>query len=284
MSEICVHFLNGDTRMVEGTTVNDVKVRISHLFTAVWGEKMILPAEVVVLSFPEGNVISGNDLTHVSVVFCENTRTENVWMDSFHSYATYGDMEGVSRCLQELLAFDAQFVERALSKAAQQGDVKVVQALVADGTNIEDANNAQNTFGWTALHWAVFMGAADIVELLLSLKGRNMAVNAKEDNWMTPLHMAVIGGRREIVEMLLTRGQDVAVNVQNGGGATPLHLAARHGNRDIVELLLTHGATVDTQSNEGETPLHVAVRMHDKAIAELLFSSSSHENSSQNIV
>ncbi|KAJ1480310.1 ankyrin repeat-containing domain protein, partial [Baffinella frigidus] len=80
----------------------------------------------------------------------------------------------------------------------------------------------------------------------------------------SPLHVAVFMGRAQVVEILLEHGADVLA--KTSGGDAPLHLAfilPRMAGRDaIIRTLLLKGADVSAKNSTGRTPLHHAV-FHD---------------------
>jgi ankyrin repeat protein len=55
---------------------------------------------------------------------------------------------------------------RLLPHAAKDGDAQLVARLLAEGRDVNEADEA----GRTALHWAVSLGRADVVRLLLASK------------------------------------------------------------------------------------------------------------------
>ena len=120
----------------------------------------------------------------------------------------------------------------------------------------------KTTWGDTALHRAADCGNVEILELLLS---NGADINAKDRNGNTPLHLAsffwpnstLVGGRTwdlmvriprtsetslDVTRSLLDHGADVnAVNCQ---GNTALHHSIITGQRSLVQLLLARNADV----------------------------------------
>ena len=89
--------------------------------------------------------------------------------------------------------------------------------------------------------------------------------NAEDSDGWTPMHYAAYCGHAEVVRLLLANGADA--NTQDRYGWTPLHHAARNGHGEIVKLLLAHGANVNAKDNYGWTPLHYAAcRGHAEAV------------------
>ena len=119
--------------------------------------------------------------------------------------------------------------------------------------------NAQETHGWTLLHWAVRVRHVDVVRLLFK-NGAN--VNAQTDRFgETLLHWAVKVEHVDVVRLLLENGANV--NAQEKDEWTPLHWAARGGHVDVVRLLLENGANVEAKNSDGECPLAIARSTYD---------------------
>src|SRR5262245_50943132 len=76
-----------------------------------------------------------------------------------------------------------------------------------------------------------------------------------------PLHYAVFNGDEDSVELLLKHGADVNAIAANGW--TPLHIACAKGNESLVDLLLENGADVNAMTEVGDTPLALATRYGD---------------------
>jgi len=119
-----------------------------------------------------------------------------------------------------------------LIAAATHGDVAAVQALLAQGAEVD----AKDDGGMTPLMWASEEGHFDVVQALLT-KGAD--VNAKTfENGMTPLMWASEEGHLDVVQVLITKGADVNAKEIEGGG-TALRLAK---DADIKALLVRAGA------------------------------------------
>ena len=116
--------------------------------------------------------------------------------------------------------------------AGFNGNIAAVKQHLAAGTDV----NAKDDNGWTPLHFAVYYGHKEIVELLIA-KGAD--VNAKDKNGWTPLHLAAENGRKQVAELLIAKGADV--NAKDKNGWTPLHLAVDGGHTEIADLLRKHG-------------------------------------------
>ena len=118
--------------------------------------------------------------------------------------------------------------DRALRKAAKEGNIEAVKQHLATGADV----NAKNKVGQTPLYRAALYSQKEIVELLIA-GGAN--VNAKDMNGMTPLHRAAHEGYKEIVKLLIDEGTDV--NAKDKEGDTPLDWA----DGETADLLRKHG-------------------------------------------
>jgi hypothetical protein len=102
-----------------------------------------------------------------------------------------------------------------LIRAARNGDVEVLRALLAAGADPDLADTTGN-------HW-------------------------------TPLMHAIHKDHAGATRLLLDAGADA--NHRGDGGVTPLIMAAAYGNVDIVNLLLAHGADPAARARGGITAL-----------------------------
>lgn len=149
----------------------------------------------------------------------------------------------------------------ALCKAANTGDRSIVQALLAEGVDV----NSRCREGGTPLHAAVPNPEPEVAKVLLEHGGD---VNPKDPAGRTPLHVAVTEGSLAMVQLLLAHGAQV--NVVDNAGHTPLHLASAKGAHDLVQLLLDRQAEVNAKDRSGRTPLQIAVTGGNLAVTKLL--------------
>src|ERR1700683_5410935 len=80
-----------------------------------------------------------------------------------------------------------------LHKAARAGNLKQVEALIAEGVPVD----AKDSVGGTPLHYAAWAGELGVAEYLIRM---GADVNARHANGATPLHYAVMGNRVDMVE------------------------------------------------------------------------------------
>jgi ankyrin repeat protein len=152
----------------------------------------------------------------------------------------------------------------ALWTAAEGGRVQDVLQLLSIGANIEE--RGRNGV-YSPLHVAVFMGRAEVVQVLLE---HGADVLAKTSGGDAPLHLAFIlprmAGRDAIIRALLLKGADVSA--KNSTGRTPLHHAVFHDSIQPLKLLLYHGADISTTECGGHNALHWAVKKHNEEFVQ----------------
>jgi ankyrin repeat protein len=135
--------------------------------------------------------------------------------------------------------------ENFLHDAAFNGYLKIAQALINAGANV----NAQNN-DWTPLHLAAEQGHLEVVRVLITAHAN---VNAQNVLQRTPLHLAAFDRHIEVVQALINAGANV--NAQDVLQSTPLYYAA---SREVAQALIAAGADVNAQDNNQRTPLHHA--------------------------
>lgn len=149
-----------------------------------------------------------------------------------------------------------------LPDAMMRSDMEAVRALLASGTDVDDAQ----LNGSTALHWAVYRDSEEGVQLLIEA-GANVAPVTREG--ITPLYLASLYGNPAIIGALLEAGADPAERGPNG--ETMLMLASRNGNPDALGLLIDAGADVNAfETIRGTTALMWSIEEHNSDAARLL--------------
>jgi ankyrin repeat protein len=148
--------------------------------------------------------------------------------------------------------------QNALHLAADQASVEIIEALIANGGEVD----AYDESGLTPLHLAARRGEVEVVRALAQAsKGRpNLEGNR-------PAHEAAIYGRREVFQLLFEPQQAREINIY---GQSLLHLAAHGGDLEILKTLFEHLPQVDLVDLDGWTPLAFATRNAQLAAVELL--------------
>ncbi len=101
-----------------------------------------------------------------------------------------------------------------LLRAAQRGDVKMFDLLLAYGADINWKGVwTPGRTGNTALHYAVWMGDAKLASFLLD-KGAD--INVRGVHNATPLHYAMEAHQEEMVKFLLSKGADPNARDESG--------------------------------------------------------------------
>lgn len=164
-----------------------------------------------------------------------------------------------------------------LEQAAEQGDLRTVKRLVAEGASLRAEDTAH---GKTPLYFAATADKAEMTRFLIQ-KGAD--VNARDDSGETALHEVAYSGHLKVARLLLDHG--AAVNLRSHDGSTPLHQAVYLGTevgvpynladhfktkRRLAALLLDHGADIDARDERGESPAFAAARIGNVPVFDLL--------------
>lgn len=149
-----------------------------------------------------------------------------------------------------------------LMGAASDGDKKLVQQLLKDGTDI----NVRDWDDLTALIPAASSGQLEIVKLLMK---EGSDVNASDKDGITALMEASIMGHIKVVEHLLNNDADVDATAKSG--VTALWLAAGEGKTEVMNMLLAKGADAGNVRMDGITALMTtSVNGHADAVKILI--------------
>jgi ankyrin repeat protein len=145
----------------------------------------------------------------------------------------------------------------ALGRAAENGHLTVMSALIARGADV----NAGGSFG-RPLYLAVSEGVSSenrlrIVELLLAHGARPPADGI---DIIAALSHAQPQAKvqEDIVRELIRAGANI--NARDSDGYTPLSLAVSNGEAGCVSLLLEAGAKVDVKDRRGQSLLRLAAQ------------------------
>ena len=169
-----------------------------------------------------------------------------------------------------LLAWGAMDVLAAMECASWWRNLRVVQALLLFGADLDDP--VKEAHKRIALKAGVRCGDRHFVRSLLKY---NMDVNAftasRDSKWTTALQEAAMRGYTDIVQLLLLSGADVNAPAAGSAGTTALQNAAFIGNAKLVRLLLDAGADPNCAPSEfGFTALQAAAYANDRETAQLL--------------
>ena len=152
--------------------------------------------------------------------------------------------------------------DNALIQSAYDGDLAMVEILVAKGTAV----NLQGPKKRTPTILAASNGHTSVVEFLFS-KGAD--INVRDSGGQTALMYATKRSFNETAAFLLKNGAEVDVQSKKKG-FTALMLAAGLGNVELVQLLLEHGADPNLRDIFGVTAKGIAQDRAISAVVDLL--------------
>ena len=150
-----------------------------------------------------------------------------------------------------------------LHDAVNAGDVAHIQALIADGADV----NAYDLSG-TPLHLAVSTGQVWIANMLIGA-GADLEAEG-EPGRAHPLHLAALVNHREAARLLIDRG--AKVDSRNSQDRTPLTVAASYGHAEVAEELMRAAADLFVGDVYADTPIHYAAMSGDIETADLFLS------------
>ena len=111
-----------------------------------------------------------------------------------------------------------------LTKAAERGDVKEVEKLLAKGAKVDEKDKG----GETALMWAIGFCHPEVVKLLLA---NGAKVDEKSNKGETALIWAARCADQKIVKLLLTKG--AKIDARDNTGKSALDYAHRVENESL---------------------------------------------------
>jgi ankyrin repeat protein len=129
-------------------------------------------------------------------------------------------------------------------RAAIRNDVKQMQLLIEQGTNLTESDSS----GWTALMYAAASGHSEPVQMLLRAGADPNQASPRGD---TALMASAF--RRAIDEDLVRAGANI--NAQNRDGVTVLMILAGQGEIDEVDAALKAGADPSLKDTQHQSAL-----------------------------
>ena len=188
--------------------------------------------------------------------------------------------------------------ETSFITACADDDIEYISTLLEDQQDKDFVESFTNEDEWTGLHFAVYNGSTELMNLLLQYQN---FLEAPTEEGLVPLHLASQEGHEDCVSQLIEQGCDLEIEADNGwraihfscsfghlgvtkrliskqadlnaptrDGSTPLLLATRFRLYAIAKELLEHGADVDLARKDGWTPLHIAAYKNSLEYIQLL--------------
>ena len=170
-----------------------------------------------------------------------------------HSAAAYGEAGTASLLLTKGAAVDAldEYGCTPLSLAADEGHAAATQVLLAAGAN---ANLRRFDSGLSPLDRAAKAGRVDVMRTII---GHGVDVNAEDGTGFTATHAATVGDKAAAIDVLAKAGANMDRKTGEHG-FTPLHTAAFMSRPAALVALSKHGACVGQRDVKKRTPLHYA--------------------------
>jgi ankyrin repeat protein len=157
---------------------------------------------------------------------------------------------------------------QGLHKAAADGDVKALEAALAQGATLDE----RDAMGRTAFHVAAYQKQRDV---MAALAKAGADVNALENQAYDAVTIAAVADDGETLKAALALGNK-AGNITSPYDGTALIAAAHLGHDEVVRILIENGAPLNHVNNLGWTALIEAVILgdgglrHQKTVAHLV--------------
>lgn len=216
------------------------------------------------------NATDREKVTTVRLLLQNFGANPNATGEEYGTALTAAAFDGIMEMVQLLLDAGADINDAngwALQTAAAEGHYEIVQELINRGAEVNACTQNANFAAGTALQGACESSKSDIVSLLLE-KGANPNLGLGTDS--PPILAACQRGEAHILEMLVNAKADVDVF---GGydSSTPLINAAAYLPKESLQVLLNAGADINLPDNDGDTALIVAAARGDvEAVTFLL--------------
>ncbi|MDR0418363.1 MAG: ankyrin repeat domain-containing protein, partial [Puniceicoccales bacterium] len=156
----------------------------------------------------------------------------------------------------------------ALMLAMENGNISIVNALIAKADSSNQLLDMRDNKGKTALMYAVEKGWTDGVKALLEAGASPIALDNTNESVLSCAVRRPLSDPTEI-DSLIQKAQEV-INVPNKSGETPLHVAAREGCTAWIDKLLVGGADVNARDRGKLTALALALKEKHFDVAERL--------------
>jgi uncharacterized protein len=175
-----------------------------------------------------------------------------------------GDVKQVAEWLDAGLDpnFEGDIIGTGLMIAAWHGNIPMMELLVKRGADVNRMNGVKEQ----ALMLAVWTSQREAAAWLLD---HGAKINREGNEW-SALHYAAFVGNADLAKFLLQKGADI--NAKSNNGSTVLMMAAHEGHEKVAEMLLTAGADRSIKNDWGEDALTWAMRYNNLTIAKMVTS------------
>ena len=96
--------------------------------------------------------------------------------------------------------------------AAWTGNREIVEMLVRQGKDV----TMPDSYGWTALHLAVWNMHTDMVIFLLEVAAQMKWISTQNQDRLSALHLATCNNDVEVIKILLNAGGDISLQDHDG--------------------------------------------------------------------
>lgn len=143
---------------------------------------------------------------------------------------------------------------------AWEGKLDLMRLFISRGADID----LLNAHGESALALAAWRGQLAAVKWLLE---RGARINAPDRHW-SALHYAVFAGHAEVADYLIAQGADI--NARSTNGSTVLMMAVYEGHLELARKLIEKGADRSPKNDWGDGALEWAMRQNRLEIARMV--------------
>ncbi len=151
--------------------------------------------------------------------------------------------------------------ETALINATHNNHPKIIDLLIENGAQIDEADN----HGKTPLLTSVL---TNNTPLAIRFVQAGADINHQNVWGQTALHLSASKNNSQLSAFLISKGANP--NITDKNGQTPLHTAVQSKNIEAANLLIKYGANINLQDKNGKTPLDLSVQNKDVKMFQIL--------------